>query len=144
MKNLLLLSISTFLTSLILSALALAAPRYSETLKFKYVSSDGSVYLDCVYVPLQTENEFYRVTCGKAPTVTKVFDVRFRVRPLRGPQNPVFEIAMWVTDRNADKKYDQGSTIWIRLTEGLVTDVTLHQEVENSYAALVAYYTLRM
>ena len=129
---------------LCLSSNASAHLALNETLSFDYVSNDGQIYLDCDMVPLQIEPELYRVTCGQRPGLVKVFDVRFRVRAMGTQAQPTYEIAMWVTDRNTQKRYDQGSTVWLKLTRGAINEVTLHQEVENSYAALVARYTVRV
>lgn len=140
-------STKALLASLILgffaTPLTFAELRPDESLKFNYVTNDGSIYLDCERAILPTEPDFYRVKCGKAPGLVKVFDVRFRVRPLVLPPNrPVTEIVMWTTDRNTQRSYDHGSTVWVRLTRGSITDVTLHQDVENNYAALVARYSI--
>lgn len=121
----------------------------SETLKangpaqfyFNYISNDGSIYLDCHHEQLATEPEYYRISCGKGTAFFKTFDARFRVRALRSEPKPLYEIVFWVTDRNKPDRWDEGSTTWITLTKGAVTDVALHQEVENSFAALVVHYS---
>lgn len=125
----------------IISSQVVHADNNRSKFYFNYISNDGSVYLDCTYTPLTSEPEFYRVSCGKGTEVTKTFDARFRVRPLGSQLKPTYEIVFWVTDRNKPDRWDEGSTTWITLTKGAITEVALHQEVENSYAALVIHYS---
>lgn len=117
------------------------SPKATESIYFNYISNDGSVYLDCRHSPLSSEPERYRIVCGKGTSIIKTFDARFRVRQLNSSLKPVFEIAFWVTDRNQPAPYDHGTTAWISLSKGVVSEVALHQEVENSYAALVIHYS---
>jgi hypothetical protein len=109
---------------------------------FNYISADGFVYLDCTFFPLDIEPDYYRIVCGKGTNFFKTFDARFRVRLIRDNPKPAYEIVFWVTDRSSGQRWDEGSTTWISLTKGsAATEVTLHQEVENSYAALVVHYS---
>lgn len=114
---------------------------YPGQFYFNYVSNDGFVYLDCTYFPLEIEPEYYRISCGKGTNFFKTFDARFRVRPIRLEPKPVYEIVFWVTDRNKPDRWDEGSTTWVTLNKGAVSEVAIHQEVENSYAALVVHYS---
>jgi hypothetical protein len=125
----------------IISSQVVRADNTRGSFYFNYISNDGEVYLDCTHSKLDSEPEFYRVSCGKGTNFFKTFDARFRVRPLGSPTKPSYEIVFWVTDRNKPERWDEGSTTWITLTKGAITDVALHQEVENSYAALVIHYS---
>ena len=114
---------------------------FVDDFTFHYISSDGSVYLNCTSKVLPSEPDFYRVTCGQAPGVVKVFDARFRVRQLNMGPRPAFELVYWVTDRNTPERFDYGSTTWLYLDQGDILRLTTHMDVENAYAALILRYT---
>ncbi len=135
MKSLFALLCSTFISSQVVQA------NGQGKFYFNYISNDGFVYLDCTHERLPIEPEYYRISCGKGTNFFKTFDARFRVRPMRTDPKPAYEIVFWVTDRNKPERWDEGSTTWITLTKGSVTDVAIHQEVENSYAVLVVHYS---
>lgn len=121
---------------------SMLTPASMGDFSFNYSSQDGAIYLNCEYEKLQSEPEFYRVTCGKAPGLIKVFDVRFRVRQMGYSPRVSYELVFWVTDRNLKDRYDQGQTTWITLDQGQILNVTMHQDVENSYAVLMLRYRI--
>lgn len=82
----------------------------------------------------------YRIICGKGTAFLKTFDARFNVRPVRN-QPPAFEIIYWVSSLNLPQRQNEGTTAWINLSRGAITDLALHQEVENGFASLVVYYS---
>lgn len=112
----------------------------SERFVFRYISNDGSIHLDCAHVPIRMEPDDYRVTCGKGTHILKTFDVRFKVRPVRN-QPPGYEIVFWISSLNQQQNRNEGSTAWLGLNKGAITDLALHQEVENGFATLVVYYS---
>jgi hypothetical protein len=125
--------------------LALSAPSgrwvpvKAEQLEFNYITNEGPIYLDCVHKVLPIEPDFYQVICSNG-VLTKRFEAKFRVRQLAGSPRPTYELILWVTDRNFSQRLDYNSTVWIRLAEGQLIDVVMHQDVENTYAALEVRY----
>lgn len=128
---------------LLLSAFSWAQMRWvpvrAEQLEFNYITNEGPIYLDCNHKKLQIEPDFYQVICSNG-VLTKKYEAKFRVRQLVGSPYPAYELILWVTDRNQPQRLDYNSTVWIRLAEGQLIDVVMHQDVENTYAALEVRY----
>jgi hypothetical protein len=134
----------SILSLIFTSYLSLAAsgrwiPVKAEQLEFNYITNEGPIYLDCVHKLLPIEPDFYQVVCSNG-VLTKRFEAKFRVRQLAGSPRPAYELVLWVTDRNFSQRLDYNSTVWIRLAEGQLVDVVMHQDVENTYAALEVRY----
>lgn len=117
-------------------------PVQADQLEFNYITNEGSIYLDCVHKKLQVEPDFYQIVCGQG-TIVRKFEAKFRVRQLAGSPNPAYELVFWVTDRNHSQRLDYNSTVWLRMAEGQLIDVVMHQDLENTYAALEVRFQQR-
>jgi hypothetical protein len=133
-------SLIFFLLTVVSSQLVQAQiPRSS--FYFNYATRDGSTNLDCGFSPLADQPEVYKVICGKGTALYRIFEIRFRVRPVGSQMKTAYEVVYWISESNKLDKWIEGSTAWITLNKGAMSELALHQQVENGQAALIIHYS---
>lgn len=110
-------------------------------IQFHYSSLDGSVYLNCQYEKTTTEGT-YQVFCGKGTNLRKDFTVELKVRPIRFEPHSFYEVSVTSVKKGDPESKKEGTTIWIRLGDGAIQSLAVHQRVEDSKALLAIHYSL--
>lgn len=122
----------------------------SNLIQFQYRSLDGSTYLDCQFEKSPLESSTYNVFCGKGTGVRKDFTVQLSFKPIRFSPHLFYEVHVLsrrkVSDQgplnaSAEPK-EEGTTIWIRASEGSIQSFVIHQRVEDSKGILAIHYSL--
>lgn len=111
-----------------------------DNVSFKYVSSDGSIELNCTHYFDKPELSDWDVWCGKGTKMLRQFRVHFLVREYRHQteEKSAYEILYWVIDRdqNLSKAFSSSSS-WIQLLKRSPLErLSFSQGVENDYAYL--------
>ncbi|WP_413292649.1 hypothetical protein ACLSU7_14585 [Bdellovibrio sp. HCB185ZH] len=140
--------------SLLVSAASFAAPRpgfkligpkavTEDNVKFRWMSNDGEIILNCSHVYDRPDAWDWDVWCGKGTKMFREFRVHFLVQEYNHPklEKKAFQVLYWVTDRNSEPRKFDSMSQWLQFNgKPDVEYFSFSVGVENDYGILELDY----